>query len=638
MHRRAMSRGVIVVAVASALVAGVLAAAPGASAQQSRKVLPNSAPKWLGHAAYHGKTSDKAGVNLRVYLAPQGGIDALKAAATAVSTPGSATYRQFITPAQYVARYAATNATVRNVESWLRSDGLRVTGVEASKRYISATGTVAAAQAAFGVSIHNYSHDGQSVQAPSGAASVPDSIAGSVLAVGGLDTTRTHASVNAIPPPAAFANARPCSIYYGQIAAKYQADYHTPLPKFNGKTLPYSPCGYTGPQYRAAYEGNSALDGSGVNIASLLWYNSSTIRKDINTYAVNHGDGSYAPGQFTISNTKYKLVPECDPSGVLTEQALDIEAMHAMAPAANIRFYGARSCYDDDLVAALARVDDENRVSIVSNSWGEPEEFASADLIAAYEQVFLQGALQGISFLFSSGDSGDEVTNTGLKQADWPTSDPYVTSVGGTSDAIDASGNLAFQTGWGTEKYSLSANGRSWTLLGFLYGSGGGFSSLYNRPTYQEGVVPSSAPPGRAVPDVGLDGDPTTGMLIGLTETYPDGTVRYGEYRIGGTSLSSPLFAGMTALTLQHAGSGLGLLNPTIYAQATSGNFTDIKGKPKDAGNVRADYANGVDATGGIVYSVRTFNQDSSLAIGKGWDDVTGIGSPNPGWLTSVSP
>ena len=134
-----------------------------------------------------------------------------------------------------------------------------------------------------------------------------------------------------------------------------------------------------------------------------------------------------------------------------------------------------------------------------------------------------------------------------------------------------------------------------------------------------------------------MDADVTTGMLIGLTQTFPD-SVHYGEYRIGGTSLASPLFAGMTALLLQHVGGRLGLLNPTIYGQAKSGTFTDVKGTPKDAGNVRVDYVNSVDSTAGLLYSVRTFNQDSSLATGPGWDDVTGIGSPNSKYLTSVAP
>jgi hypothetical protein len=93
----------------------------------------------------------------------------------------------------------------------------------------------------------------------------------------------------------------------------------------------------------------------------------------------------------------------------------------------------------------------------------------------------------------------------------------------------------------------------------------------------------------------------------------------------------------MTALTLQNAGGGIGLLNPTIYSQAGSGTYTDVNGTPKGADNVRVDYANGVDPTDGLLYSVRTFNQDSTLKVARGWDDVTGIGSPNAGWLTSVS-
>jgi subtilase family serine protease len=303
-----------------------------------------------------------------------------------------------------------------------------------------------------------------------------------------------------------------------------------------------------------------------------------------------------------------------------------------MAPAANIRYYASRSCSDDDFLATLARVVEENKAQLVSNSWADQEQNLAADSVAAYEQVFLQGALQGITFMFSSGDNGDELANSGLKQTDYPSSDPYVTSVGGTSDAIGAGGQFAFQTGWGTVKYSLSTTGTAWNPAGFLYGAGGGTSALFNQPGYQAGVAPG---PYRSVPDVGLDADPNTGMLIGVTQTFPSGPA-YGEYRIGGTSLAAPLFAGMTALTLQHAGGGVGLLNPTVYANATTGVFTDVKGTPKDAGVVRVDFANQLDASGGLLYSVRAFNQDSSLKITPGWDDVTGVGSPNPRWLTVV--
>jgi subtilase family serine protease len=123
-------------------------------------------------------------------------------------------------------------------------------------------------------------------------------------------------------------------------------------------------------------------------------------------------------------------------------------------------------------------------------------------------------------------------------------------------------------------------------------------------------------------------------MLIGETQKFPNGTY-YDQYRIGGTSLASPLFAGMTALSLQHAGAGVGLLNPTIYAHTAA--FQDVKGTPPTPGVVRVDFANGVDASGGLVYSVRTFNQDSSLVLAKGWDDITGVGSPTNAWLSAIT-
>jgi subtilase family serine protease len=300
-----------------------------------------------------------------------------------------------------------------------------------------------------------------------------------------------------------------------------------------------------------------------------------------------------------------------------------------MAPGARVHYYGAASCYDDDFLDTLAQVVDDNDSQIVTNSWGDLQSVETPDITAAYEQIFLQGATQGQSFMFSSGDNGDEQQNSGTIQTDYPTSDPYVTSVGGTSTAIGAGDKLLWSTGWGTHKWVLSSDRSKWTSAGYLYGAGGG-SSIFPKPAYQANAVPGTT---RQVPDVGLDADPTTGMLIGETQIFPDGKY-YDEYRIGGTSLASPLFAGMTALTLQSAGSGAGLLNPSIYANRA--DFIDVTGKPADAGNVRSDYVNGVDASAGYVYSVRTFNQDSSLKVDKGWDNVTGVGVPNPGWLTAL--
>ena len=172
----------------------------------------------------------------------------------------------------------------------------------------------------------------------------------------------------------------------------------------------------------------------------------------------------------------------------------------------------------------------------------------------------------------------------------------------------------------------------AWSLVApFQYGGGGGYSSNIPEPQYQKDAGIVSPNGGRAVPDISMDADPTTGMLVGQTQAFPDGNY-YDTYRIGGTSLASPLFAGMTALKIQKAGHGLGLLNNVIYTNHSG--FNDVTGAGVDAGNIRVDYANGLDPSGGYLYSIRTFNgATTSLSVGTGWDDETGWGSPRAAWV-----
>lgn len=632
------------------------ATAPQASAAPKGSVtLTNTLPRWLSHSTrlVVAAKAAPATQEVRVYLAPNGGLAALQAKVAAVSDPTSAQYHHWLTTTQYDARYTPTKASADAVSTFLRAKGLTVTGVESHRRYVVATGTPAQLGATFGVSLGTYRHDGQTVTAPGSAVVLPAAVGANVLTVTGLDTTvtrKTHDHVGApeatakaapltaggqaVPPPG-FVNGRPCAINFGNPLATYEGDYSTPLPKFMGKTLPYAPCGYTGPSFRSAYEGNSALSGAGVTVAITDAYAWQKIASDANTYATNNGDGSYRPGQLTqVLPEKFRRQAQCGPSGWSGEETLDVEAVHAMAPEANIRYYASASCFDDDFLTALGNVVDDNVATLVSNSWSDLEGNTSAASVAAYEQVFLQGAVQGQTFLFSSGDNGDELAKTGIRQVDYPASDPYVTAAGGTATGI-AYGAITTQTGWGTHNYSLSKNGKRWLDTGFLYGAGGGYSALFNRPAFQDGVVPTTAPAGRAVPDISMDADPNTGMLIGQTQTFPTG-VHYGEYRIGGTSLASPLLAGMMALANQSAGTGFGWVNPLLYS-APKSTITDVLPVGPVKGVVRANNNNGVDATAGISYFVRTFDQDSSLATARGWDPVTGLGVPNPNFLTAVA-
>src|SRR6185436_10259879 len=104
-------------------------------------------------------------------------------------------------------------------------------------------------------------------------------------------------------------------------------------------------------------------------------------------------------------------------------------------------------------------------------------------------------------------------------------------------------------TGWGTSNYNCDTTNHRCTRTGWLYGAGGGTSVLFAPPWYQSGLGKT----GRAIPDVAALGDPQTGLLVGQTQSFPDGAY-YDEYRIGGTSLSSPIFAGIMALADQRSG------------------------------------------------------------------------------------
>jgi subtilase family serine protease len=222
-----------------------------------------------------------------------------------------------------------------------------------------------------------------------------------------------------------------------------------------------------------------------------------------------------------------------------------------------------------------------------------------------------------------------------------------VTAVGGTSLAIGKKNNYEFETGWCTGKSSLSADGKSWVGFpgAFHGGAGGGTSARIAQPAFQKHIVPAAlshangAKAMRVVPDVSAIADPNTGFLVGQTQTWPNGTVKYGEYRIGGTSLASPVFAAIQALAQQEQGYALGFADPAIYARhALLHDVTDHPFGPKVGLAVaRVDFANSVDATGGLAVSVRTLGQDSSLQATKGYDDVTGVGSPTLRYIESYN-
>ncbi|MEU8710780.1 S53 family peptidase [Streptomyces sp. NPDC048663] len=624
------------------MIAGALALGiPAAHAADSpaRDALKGTKPAWATAKADKGATSDSAQVKARVYLAGRN-ASGLAAYAKAVSDPSSPSYGKYLSAKQAQARYGATAAQVKAVKSWLAASGLKVTDV--TQHYIAVSGDVSAVEQAFGTQLHNYAKGSKTYRAPEKTASVPAAVSSAILTVTGLDSAPHKASHDdTLPPPdAVFKNAGPFSSYYGSKTA-------TSLPSAYGSKIPYAIKGYTGKQLRAAY-GAGKYTGKKVRVAITDAYASPTIAFDAGTYAKRNGDAAWKTSQLhQVLPNAYTRTDECSAAGWYGEETLDVEAVHAVAPDADVTYVGAASCYDDDLLDSLSKVVDNHLADIVSNSWGDVEANQTPDLAAAYDQVFQLGAVQGIGFYFSSGDNGDEVANTGTKQVDTPANSAWVTAVGGTSLAVGKGDKYQWETGWGTEKATLSADGKSWTSFpgAFTSGAGGGTSKTVAEPFYQKGVVPNSLATAnsttgnRVVPDISAIADPNTGFLVGQTQTFGDGSQQYSEYRIGGTSLAAPTIAAVQALAQEAAGGkALGFANPSIYSKfGKKGVFHDVTDNPTGKGLAvaRIDFANGFDATAGLLTSVRSLGKDSSLSAVKGYDDVTGVGSPADGYVSS---
>jgi subtilase family serine protease len=641
------------IVVALAVVGGLASAIPAAAAD-GPSAIPQSHPQWATPSSKVANVASGSAITFRVYLRTRNEAGA-EALAQTVSDPTSASYGKYLSTAQVKAQFAPTAADVSSVRGWLSSSGFGIDSVPSNNAYVEASGSATQIDKAFDVQLGDYKVKGTTLRAPDTNLSVPSSLSSTVLGVIGVDqsenlmtpssvtgtetgsaTTSAATTPGVVAPPAGFRNARPCSTFYGQ-------KIDTTDPKFEGKTLSYAPCGYTPSQLRGAY-GISATTAAGINghgttVAIVDAFGSPTIFQDASEYAhLNDPQHPLLASQFSqqvAPPTPGQEDPsQCDAAGWYGEETLDVEAVHAMAPGAHIDFVGGADCQDLTLDSSLNSIVAAHSANLVSNSYGDEGEDLAASDIEAFHQIAVQAALEGIGLYFSSGDSGDEAANIGQPEPDFSASDPFVTAVGGTSLGINKNNNVIVQTGWETGK-SVLTNG-AFPAPAFTSGSGGGTSRVFAEPSYQKGVVPDALARenqtgnnrGRVVPDISMLADPNTGFLMGETQTFPNG-VFYDQFRIGGTSLASPLLAGMMADSDQLDHFHHGFINPLLYhVTAHTNAIHDVL--PENTGVVRVDFANSVDASGGLITSVRTFNDpDQVIHTTRGYDDVTGVGTPH---------
>jgi len=332
-----------------------------------------------------------------------------------------------------------------------------------------------------------------------------------------------------------------------------------------------SPGGIAPATIKSAYGFNpiyaANIDGSGQDIA-VATYNGFNI-SDVQYFY------SYQKSNATVDQVTFNGTPAYDEdSSVETE--LDAEFSGMMAPGARVHVFASATNDDAGELAMFTAILDDNRAKVVNYSWGGCETELSSGHKDDMAKVFSRASAQGVNIMVASGDSGSDSCQNGGVVADWPAANPDVVAVGGTTFTGSAS------------KVSEDA----WN------GSGGGISSLFDLPSWQQ--ILGSPYVKRSYPDVAFNADPKSGQAV-----YAHSNGKVGWLTIGGTSMAAPQWSGFMALVgqgRQMAGkSNLGFLNPIIYSLSgdqQTGVFNDVKSGSNGAYNA-----------------------------GPGWDAVTGFGS-----------
>ena len=310
------------------------------------------------------------------------------------------------------------------------------------------------------------------------------------------------------------------------------------------------------------------LTGKGKTIVLVDSFGSPTIAQDLHQFDSDFGLPD--PPSLRVLQPA-GTVPPFDPTnddmvGWAEESTLDVEWAHAIAPGANIVLVETPVSETEGVTGFPEIVKAENFVinhgigDVISQSFGATEEtFPNKGSIFALRSAFQNALVHGVTVLGSSGDSGSTDFKLNLEDLydhqvnSWPSSDPLVTSVGGTQLHLDAAGNrLAPDNVWNDIPIGIDAAG------------GGGPSHVFPRPLFQLGTRTGSGF-ARATPDISMSAAVDGGALVYLG--FPG--VRIGYHVFGGTSVASPLFSGVVAIADQIAGHRLGWINPKLYALGT---------------------------------------------------------------------
>jgi len=485
--------------------------------------------------------------------------------------PKSPSFHHFLTPTQFAQQFASSTIDSALVQEFLKKEGISVAGQSSNGAVLKVTGPSSAFEHAFGLHINNYQKsDGTMFFAPDADPTIPVTLAGKILAVGGLDNLAKY---------------KP---YYHQVQMKTTTNAAVGIG--SGGNLATKPAVGTGPggwlapkDVMTAYNLNS-VPSTGVGQTIALFELDGYASNDITTYEAQFGLPNVPLQNIFIDG--FSGAPNYGGQDGAAEVTLDIELMTAFAPgSSNILVYEAPNT-DQSWIDEWSQIASDNTAKVISCSWGNSEQNSST--LSFDNVIFSQMAAQGQAVFVASGDCGAFANCDGILAADEPASQPYVTAVGISTLTTNSDGTYNSETA-------------------SVYG-GGGVSAYWSIPFYQTVAASQAATSAkmsttmRNLPDVVLTADGST-----LYAFYINGSWA-GYY---GSSLSSPIWASFMSLVNQGLGANgpLGFANPLLYQLAQSNyanDFHDIT-----TGN------NGFPAgTGGYPAE-------------PGFDDATGLGSFN---------
>jgi subtilase family serine protease len=665
-----------------AAVLGLIACAAWPLGAATGQLVPNTAPNYVSTAKNLGPADPSTTIDVSIWLnlRNRGMLDTLAGQLYDSTSPN---YRHWLKPSDIIANFAPSAQEAAAARQFFLSHNLNIVTVGAGNLFVRARGTVGDVQKAFQVQLNNYSVNGALYRAPAADPYVDGAAAGLVRAVSGLDSggfsnpaISRPSTLPGTPPATTAVPSSPSADFFasqcftGVETEKFNTGGTFPTATYKGNSYygtakPSPGCGYTPPEVATAYNlsglYNEGYDGTGQTIAIIDWCGSPTIQSDANAFSKKFGLPLLTTSNFSI--IQVPTPSQCGSPNV--EINIDVEWAHAVAPGANINLIVPPSNSFQDIDEAETYVVLFGLGNVISASYGAPESEVALTEVENQNLINEMAALAGISANFATGDEGDYTAYGIPATVSVPASGTYATAIGGVTLALNADNSIAWQAGWGNNEALLVEPGFIFNPpldFGFVYGSGGGPSGVFTKPSFQKGVPG----PMRQLPDISWLADPFTGVVILISEPGESPTQVWLAY--GGTSVATPMFSGLWAIANEEAGVALGQAAQYVYSMP-AGAITDIVpiGSTTNVTAViheSSSTVNTYDAAqvlGGaitgkfysalwnysgeenLVYvisfgtdctvlggsSATTCSDPSALKTRIGWDDVTGVGTPN---------